>query len=385
MLSRPCASLMTLQWGSMASEPAVSVIVPIYNGAAHIRECLDSLFAQTLESLEIIVVDDASTDETDSILGKYVQRSGGRLQVLTQRTNQGVSAARNRGIDAARGAFVAFVDADDIVRPRMYEHLLELADSLSLDVASCGIQLFDGEGGLSQPIPYPMRPGVLYDSPKMRVLLETGFTSKLLWAPVRSLYRRSLIQAHDVRFDTLIRKGEDSLFNLEVLTRARGCAAVEDAYYLYRKHAGSVTARPLSSETRNLEELGNRVTRFFVEEGFPTAATDDFYRYVLSSDLPTALVRLAGHPGSREELGRLRSSHHVCIALRHLLSQKPRLPLRVWLLLLLFKYLPGWLVSAVLAARGRAAALIQGKRRDGQRASGTHSGRSRARRAGAPR
>ena len=335
----------------MGTEPTVSVIIPVHNGETHLRECLDSVLAQTLESIEIIVVNDASSDGTAVILDQYVQMGDGRVRVLTQQTNQGVSAARNRGIDAARGAFVAFVDADDVVRPRMYEHLLEVAEARCLDVVSCGIQLFDGEGRLSQPIPYPMQPGAVYDTGEMRALLQSGFTSKLLWAPVRSLYRRSLIQAHAIRFDTRIRKGEDSLFNLELLARASRCATVEDAYYLYRKHAASVTARPLPSESENLEVLADRVTQFTREQGLSNAIIDDFYRYILSSDLPTALIRLAGVAGSRRELQKLRSSQHVRTALEDWGRLQPQLPERVKLLLLLYKYVPTPLVNAALSAR----------------------------------
>lgn len=349
------------------TEPAVSVIVPVFNGAAHIGECLKSLKGQTLRRLEIIVVDDASTDETATIIGQFAQVSDGRVRVLTQPSNQGVSAARNRGIDAARGTFVAFVDADDVVLPRMYEHLLVLAETQSLDVVSCGIQLFDGEGGRSSPIHYPMEPGVVNGWAEMSGLLETGFTSKLLWFPYRSLYRRSLIEEHAVRFDTRVRKGEDSLFNLELLTRASRCGAVEDVYYLYRKHPGSVTARPLASESDNLQELGDRVTRFFEEEEFSPAATHDFYRYVLSSDLPTALVRLGGRAESGEELKRLRSSQHVRVALRYLHRRGLKLPVRVWALLLLFKYLPQPAFSAILAARERAAQAVRARGRGRRR------------------
>lgn len=334
----------------MQTEPVVSVIIPVHNGDAYLRECLDSVLAQTLDALEVIVVDDASTDGTPSILASYVESARGKVRLITQSPNQGVSAARNRGIKDARGTFIAFVDADDLVRPRMYAHLVEVADSQQLDVVSCGIQVFDHLGSLAT-VPYPMRAGVGHDNQEMRVLLATGFSSKLLWFPFRSLYRRSLVEAHGVQFATQIRKGEDSLFNLEVLSRARSCGAVEDAYYLYRKHDASVTARPLPSESGNLEALGDRVTAFFREEGFQQAAIDDFYRYVLASDLPTALVRLAAAPPSRQQLHELRAARHVDAALRRLGSLGPRSPRRLRMLLLLFKHSPAAVADVFLRVR----------------------------------
>ncbi len=233
----------------MQTEPVVSVIIPVHNGGVYLRECLDSVLAQTLDALEVIVVDDASTDDTPEILASCVESARGKVRVITQSSNQGVSAARNLGIANARGTYIAFVDADDLVRPRMYAHLAEVAETNHLDVVSCGIQVFEGQEALSA-VPYPMPAGV-HSNQEVRELLQSGFTSKLLWFPFRSLYRRTLVQTYSVRFDTQIRKGEDSLFNLEVLSRAQQCAAVADAYYLYRKHAASVTARPLPSESGN--------------------------------------------------------------------------------------------------------------------------------------
>lgn len=339
--------------GSVPSEPVVSVIIPVHNGEAHLRECLDSVLTQTLDGLEVIVVDDASTDSTGQILHEYEQAARGDVRLITQGVNQGVSAARNRGLEAARGTYLAFVDADDMVRPRMYEHLVETAERLRVDVVSCAIQLLDDRGVLSRPVPYPMTPGVRHDERAVRTLLETGFTSKLLWFPSRSVYRRSLVKEHGIQFDSQIRKGEDSLFNLEVLNRAHGCAAVTDSYYLYRKHAASVTARPLESESANLEALGDRVTEHFRRWEFPPLAVDDFYRYVLSSDLPTALVRLTGGMPSGEQLKTLRASHHVRVALADLPRLNPNVPTRVRLLLLLFKYLPVPLVTRILSLSRR--------------------------------
>lgn len=345
----------------MQTEPVVSVIIPVHNGGVYLRECLDSVLAQTLDALEVIVVDDASTDDTPEILASCVESARGKVRVITQSSNQGVSAARNLGIANARGTYIAFVDADDLVRPRMYAHLAEVAETNHLDVVSCGIQVFEGQEALSA-VPYPMPAGV-HSNQEVRELLQSGFTSKLLWFPFRSLYRRTLVQTYSVRFDTQIRKGEDSLFNLEVLSRAQQCAAVADAYYLYRKHAASVTARPLPSESGNLEALGDRVTAFLRAEGFPQEATDDFYRYLLASDLPTAIVRLGVSSSSRQQLHELRSSRHAKAALRRLRSRRFRSPRRVKLLLWLFKHFPAPMIDTILRANQRVLEL----RRDAMR------------------
>lgn len=95
----------------MSEAPLVSVVVPVYNAEPYLRECLDSLFGQTLKEIEIIAVDDGSTDGSGKILDEFAARDR-RLKVIHQE-NAGVSAARNRGIKAARGRYLTFVDADD--------------------------------------------------------------------------------------------------------------------------------------------------------------------------------------------------------------------------------------------------------------------------------
>ena len=112
--------------------PKVSVIVPAYNIAPYIERCVQSLCEQTLESIEIIVVDDGSTDGTQGLC-KSLASHDSRIKVITQE-NQGVSAARNAGIKAARGKYIGFVDGDDFVRPNMYESMLDNSIKHDADV-----------------------------------------------------------------------------------------------------------------------------------------------------------------------------------------------------------------------------------------------------------
>lgn len=115
--------------------PAVSVIVPVYNGEKYLRECLDSLLAQTLEDLEIIVVDDGSTDGSAEICHEYLNRDPRRVRYM-HTANSGQSAARNIGLDNATGKYIAFCDADDTYAPYAMEMLLTRMNDC--DVACAG-------------------------------------------------------------------------------------------------------------------------------------------------------------------------------------------------------------------------------------------------------
>ena len=121
--------------------PKLSVVVPVYNVENYLSKCLDSILKQTLEDIEIICVNDGSTDGSANILQDYKKKDP-RIIVLEQE-NQGLGAARNTGIRTARGEYIGFVDSDDFIEPTMYEKLYEKACKFQLDIVlSLFLQFF---------------------------------------------------------------------------------------------------------------------------------------------------------------------------------------------------------------------------------------------------
>ena len=118
-------------------ENLISVIVPAYNVAQWISKCLESIMNQTYKKLEIIVIDDGSTDETPQILDRYANIDS-RIKVVHQK-NSGLVKVRNKGIELASGEYVAFVDGDDTIIPEMYERLLKNALKYDADISHCGV------------------------------------------------------------------------------------------------------------------------------------------------------------------------------------------------------------------------------------------------------
>lgn len=335
---------------SSQGQPSVTVIIPAHNAATYLGQCLDAVLGQTLHDIEVIVVDDASSDATPEILAS---RSDARLRVITHPTNRGVSAARNSGMDAASGRFLAFVDADDYIAPTMYAELVAAASGLDVDVASCGISTVDPGGTILATEDFPLSAGIRYDTKATREALHSAFTAKMLWYPFRSVYSRQLIDRHGLRFDEGIRKGEDSLFNLEALFHARATACIRSAPYFYRKHPASATAKPLASESENLERLGQQVLGFYRAHGFDERAYDDFYAQVLRSDLPTALVRLRKDPRLGVELRSLLNTSTVRNALQSQSLLRLGAPYSVIILLVLAKFAPPAVLTSVLRASAR--------------------------------
>lgn len=119
----------------MKQLPLITVIVPVYQVKAYIKECLDSLIIQTYTNLEILLVDDGSTDGSGMVCDEYVAKDA-RMRVIHQE-NQGPSAARNAGMDHAKGEYVAFVDSDDVVVPDFIETLYVLLDKYQADISAC--------------------------------------------------------------------------------------------------------------------------------------------------------------------------------------------------------------------------------------------------------
>lgn len=314
--------------------PLVSVVLPVHNGAHHLAECLDSVLAQSLRAIEVIVVDDGSTDATPELLNAYAAADD-RVRVVSQRPNRGVSAARNAGLNLARGRFVAFVDADDFVDRSMLEDLFTASQELRVDVVSCGMTLVDENGRFLGTVDFPLAAGVRHGPERMREVLHSAFSEKLLWYPFRSLYAHHLIDDYGLRFDGDIRKGEDSLFNLQALLFADGVASVPGAPYHYRKHPGSATARALVSESANLERLGRQVRAFYDAHGFDARAHADFLTHVVRSDLPTSLVRLGASAGNRRQVRDLLHTTTVRDAFAAVPLRRLEAPLRVRALLVL--------------------------------------------------
>lgn len=121
--------------GNSGSRPAVSVIVPVYNTERYLERCIKSIQCQTLSDLEIILVDDGSTDGCPALCDGFAEKDG-RIRVIRKK-NGGVSSARNAGLDAAGGEYIAFIDSDDYIEPEMYSSMLEKAKKFGCDLVIC--------------------------------------------------------------------------------------------------------------------------------------------------------------------------------------------------------------------------------------------------------
>lgn len=205
----------------------VSVIIPAYNASPFIEKCINSVFNQSYSNLEIIVVNDGSTDTTPEILNK-LSNIDGRLKVISKK-NGGVSSARNTGLLSATGDFVTFVDADDDMPYNAVETMLSLMSD-DVDMVVCSNNM----------IRLRKDPQILQNARYKANEINDNFIKfdETVWWPWGKLFRRSVITDNNLEYDTSLTFGEDHVFNLLFAKHMKGDAVISDKivynYYIIR-------------------------------------------------------------------------------------------------------------------------------------------------------
>lgn len=225
----------------------VSVVIPVYNIAAHLEQCLDSVAGQTLLDIEIICVDDGSTDESPAILAGYAARDS-RFQVVTQ-ANAGPGAARNTGMALASGEFVIFLDSDDWFEPDFLEDMVQRARKTEADVTICRAVEFDTRTGRELPSEWMLKERYL---PGNRFTPEQAadhlFQFTYGW-PWDKLYRTDFIEKNGLIYPALP-NSEDLVFVFQGLALAGSIAVLDDALVHHRtnRHSSVSNSRKLAPE-----------------------------------------------------------------------------------------------------------------------------------------
>lgn len=211
----------------------LSVIIPAYNCAATLPATLDSILAQKTEGMEVICVNDGSTDDTLAILKKASQQDD-RIRFVTIE-NSGPASARNTGIEAASGEYISFVDSDDLLFPGMFESMLSLAEEGDLDVVCCGYRM-ENTTGQAVRIQDFAAPAFAADSPeKFHSQLTPLVKAHLMYVIWNKLWKRSFLLENNLRFTNFL-NGEDRLFNIQSWPSIRRFGAVTGPYYRYIIH-----------------------------------------------------------------------------------------------------------------------------------------------------
>lgn len=215
--------------------PDLSIIVTTYNIASYVEQCLGSVAAQTLTDLEVLVVDDGSSDATPRLVAEFCARdSRFRPVLLPENSPGGVATAANAGLDLATGRWVGFVDGDDFVEPTMFERLLAAAEGCDADLAMCEYQeVVDGTGQRRDPADAHRWAGLPESSYPLDVPTRKQVL-RFIAVPWRKLYRRSLLDDHGIRFPVTDGFYEDNPFHWFAVLSARSLAVVPEVLCYHR-------------------------------------------------------------------------------------------------------------------------------------------------------
>ena len=220
--------------------PKVSVIIPVYNTEKYLKKCLDSIVAQTLQDIEILCIDDGSTDSSLEILWEYARKDA-RFKIYQNLENKGLSYTRNVGMDHACGEYIQFVDSDDWIEPDTMERLYTTANDNQLD--------------LLKYLSNRLKKDLFSDSiankvfPTGRDMLISLICQPYSGVGVWILFlNRNFIEKNHLRFAPEVRYGEDVLFTFQTLLSAQKCMCVNERKYIYSKRYGSLVTGSLSDE-----------------------------------------------------------------------------------------------------------------------------------------
>lgn len=258
----------------------ISIIIPAYNIEKYLKDTLGSVLSQTYGNIEVIVVNDGSTDGTASLIDEYVSRDS-RVRAI-HKENGGVTSARLRGVAEATGEWIGFVDGDDYVEPQMLEHLLKNALTYQADISHCGYQMVFPNGRID----YYYNTGCLVQQDKptgLKDLLVGSMIEPGLW---NKLFHKTLFNSllYEDVMDCSIRNTEDLLMNYYLFKEADR-AVFEDVcpyHYILRKNSAATSRL---NEHKLLDPL--RVTRIIMRDAAPELQS------ILLSRLTRQLIALA--------------------------------------------------------------------------------------------
>ena len=209
----------------------ISIIIPVYNVEKYLKQCLDSVIKQSYKNLQIILVDDGSTDHSPAICDEYAEMDQ-RIQVIHQ-NNHGLPAARNRGLEYVKGEYIGFVDSDDWIHVDMYRHLVEILESNDADIST--VECLKTSGKLENRED-KINVQVLTRDQFARVFFKIG-SQKIVYYVWNRLYRRKIFKLN--HFAEEFSVGEDVVASYKALIQANKIAVSNQKMYYYRLPACS--------------------------------------------------------------------------------------------------------------------------------------------------
>ena len=288
----------------MKTKPLLSVVIPVYNVEAYLSRCVDSVLDQTYDSLEIILVNDGSTDASGAICDAYAEKDS-RVRVI-HKENGGLSSARNTGLDAATGEYIAFLDSDDWVESDAYEHMLAVMEKYEVKLVCGGRYDVDGRSG--------ERKIGLCPKKEERITGEELAGRIFLWDNCDSsacdkLYHRSLLDGFRYPEGRVC---EDVPVTYRIALQA-GCVAMSDRpFYNYYHRPGSISMSSFSEKTLHFSSHTAEIYPF-IRDHYPSIQNQARYQRIRSLTHVLLLLDSADRETRKKWLEQYRKIHRQLI------------------------------------------------------------------------
>jgi glycosyltransferase involved in cell wall biosynthesis len=239
----------------MTKNPIISVIIPTYNCKKYIARAINSVFDQQIDNLEIIVIDDASTDNTFQYLTKKYQN---KIKIIQHKTNQNLGAARNTGLSQAQGKYIFFLDSDDWLNPNAFKHILEIAEKEKLEITAFGVDKVWPNNKIEQY----HNSALICNGGELAINRFNNYDiGSIVW---NKLYLKSFLDKYKIKFITPYYH-EDVMFTLQAIYKCKRYVSISDSYYNYFQHSNTIlsgkkTILHLRSYFRLFIDISNFIT-----------------------------------------------------------------------------------------------------------------------------
>lgn len=259
----------------------VSVIIPVFNAEKYLRRCLFSILNQTYQQIEIILINDGSTDQSGKICQHYADRYD-HIHVIHQ-ANQGPAAARNTGLQNATGTYIQFVDADDTIKPAMITYLAHEMDR-GVDLVISGFTTKDRT----------FTPSAIGQFTKQAFIPQLGklYFEIILPSLCNKMYRAALIKTAEVEFIQTCSFGEDLLFNLDYLETCQTIQISPRAFYEYRRNTHSLTNQYVAGMFFNHKILHQKTKNFLITNDHYQAENKQYINIIFTNGIIHSLTNL---------------------------------------------------------------------------------------------
>ncbi|MEH7416427.1 glycosyltransferase family A protein [Neobacillus drentensis] len=235
----------------MVNLELISIVVPVYNSEKYIVNLLESINSQKYKNIELIIIDDGSTDSSLGVINEYLKKSNLIFDVTSQ-SNAGPSAARNVGIEKAKGEWMVFIDSDDLLHPNYLFDLYQVAKRYDADCSFCGTKYFEDQSEAINTL-LKNEECKYRELDLEKVIMELAVAKKK-FGHCNMLYRKSIIDSFNLRYPTEYKYGEDLEFLIKYLCHCnRNIIEIDNKLFLQRKRSQSLTSKENISE--NLDEF----------------------------------------------------------------------------------------------------------------------------------